>query len=92
MDHSSTTKIVRCSCGKSCKGIRGLEMHQLSCRGIRDMQLEDLRNYFKIQIKIPTMEYGMFRIKINAYLKTTLLSVEYSFQDHRSNGPLPATL
>ena len=39
IDHISTTKIARCSCGKSCKGIRGLKMHQRSCRAFRDMQL-----------------------------------------------------
>ena len=37
---------VECSCGKKCKGIRGLKIHQRSCRvlqGLNDNLLQDLQ-------------------------------------------------
>ena len=37
------SNIVRCCCGKSCKGVRGLEMHQRSCRIIHDLN-DELRS------------------------------------------------
>ena len=33
-------KVVKCCCGKICKGARGLKMHQRSCKVIDDMQEE----------------------------------------------------
>ena len=41
----SNTNDVKCYCGKSCKGTRGLKMHQRSCRvihGLNDELLTDL--------------------------------------------------
>jgi hypothetical protein len=41
----SNTNDVKCYCGKSCKGTRGLKMHQRSCRvthGLNDKLLTDL--------------------------------------------------
>ena len=41
----SNTNEVKCHCGKSCKGARGLKMHQRSCRviqGLNDELLTDL--------------------------------------------------
>ena len=41
----SNTDDVKCYCGKSCKGTRGLKMHQRSCRvihGLNDELLTDL--------------------------------------------------
>jgi len=42
IEHICTTKIVRCSCRKSFRGIRGLKMHQRSRHVIRGMQSDDL--------------------------------------------------
>ena len=41
----SNTDDVKCCCGKSCKGTKGLKMHQRSCRvihGLNDELLADL--------------------------------------------------
>ena len=34
------TDHVKCCCGKQCKGLRGLKMHQRSCRVIKDLDKE----------------------------------------------------
>ena len=39
--------VVKCSCGKECKGVKGLKMHQRRCRVIEDMD-EDKRSEFEI--------------------------------------------
>ena len=36
--HNTTD--VHCTCGKICRGIRGLRMHQRSCRVIKDLGLK----------------------------------------------------
>ena len=41
-EHICNTTAVRCFCGKSCKGVRGLKMHQRSCRVIQGLQTETL--------------------------------------------------
>ena len=41
-EHICNTSAVRCSYGKSCKGVRGLKMHQRSCRIIQGLQSETL--------------------------------------------------
>ena len=33
----STCNHIKCSCGKVCKGLRGLKMHQWTCRVIKDL-------------------------------------------------------
>ena len=38
----SNSGIVKCCCGKNCKGIRGLKMHQRSCRVVLGLN-DDLR-------------------------------------------------
>ena len=41
----TNTSIVKCCCGKQCKGLRGLKAHQRSCRTLFDLQkdiLEDI--------------------------------------------------
>ena len=41
----SNTNDIKCCCGKSCKGTRGLKMHQRNCRvihGLNDELLADL--------------------------------------------------
>ena len=43
------SKIVNCSCGKQCKGLKGLKAHQHSCRTIQGLHgnlLEELDNDF----------------------------------------------
>ena len=37
---ASSYKVVKCCCGKVCKGARGLKMHQRSCKVIDDMDEE----------------------------------------------------
>jgi hypothetical protein len=37
---ASSYKVVKCCCGKVCKGTRGLKMHQRSCKVIDDMEEE----------------------------------------------------
>ena len=39
--------VVKCSCGKECKGVKGLKMHRRRCRVIEDMD-EDQRSAFEI--------------------------------------------
>ena len=39
--------VVKCSCGKECKGVKGLKMHQRCCRVIEDMD-EDQRSECEI--------------------------------------------
>ena len=34
-------RIVKCSCGKECKGMKGLKMHQRRCRVISGFQSDD---------------------------------------------------
>ena len=38
--------IIMCSCGKECKGVKGLKMHQRRCRVIEKMD-EDQRSEFE---------------------------------------------
>ena len=49
---------VECSCGKKCKGMRGLKMHQRSCRvlqGLTDNLLHDLeREITNSSADVPT--------------------------------------
>ena len=40
---------IHCSCGKKCKGLRGLKAHQRSCRVIKSMSdnfVDNLNNYY----------------------------------------------
>ena len=44
-NNPSNTEQIKCACGKSCKGLRGLKSHQRSCRTIKTLcndMLEDL--------------------------------------------------
>ena len=46
-DASSRVCLVKCCCGRLCKGNRGLKMHQRSCRvvlGLNDQLLADLND------------------------------------------------
>ena len=38
---ANVTNVVKCSCGKECKGVKGLKMHQRTCRVIEHMEEED---------------------------------------------------
>ena len=39
-ENPSNCSHIKCSCGKVCKGLRGLKMHQRSCRVISDLEGE----------------------------------------------------
>src|SRR6056300_1838414 len=42
---ATTSSNVKCSCGKICKGKRGLKMHQHNCRIVNDLNKELIRFY-----------------------------------------------
>ena len=50
------TKAILCSCGKPCKGLRGLKAHQRSCRTIKSLNddiLKDLEENYDETISLP---------------------------------------
>ena len=47
----SRRSVIKCCCGKICKGARGLKMHQRSCRVIHGLN-DELYNDIEEQINI----------------------------------------
>ena len=53
----SNTDNVLCTCGKSCKGLRGLKSHQRSCRIIKSLNDELLHDIEQVNdVEIETLE------------------------------------
>ena len=58
-EHICNTTAVRCSCGKSCKGVRELKMHQRSCCIIRGLQSETLERLEEELVQTLENESGL---------------------------------
>ena len=63
--------MVKCSCGKECKGVKGLKMHQRRCRVIEKMN-EDQRSEFEILNDVSGESNNEHHIDVNKLLNVQI--------------------
>jgi len=95
------SKIVNCSCGKQCKGLKGLKAQQRSCRTIQGLHgnlIEELDNDFNENeaesaedIEIPTSSNICSKVNAKADLKLGIKLPKSHIQWSISNNYFKAT-